>query len=82
MKYEYYLHRSGGILFDHFGGIGTPFKVSAIRGILSKWFGWCLTPARPGSSTKSVYTRAALVRGVGRHSHFMGEIRKGNYNRA
>jgi len=68
MKYDYYLHRSGGRVFDYFGGIGTPFKVGIIRFYLWKWMRFRATKIRKGSSLKRVMIRATLKQGSHRHS--------------
>jgi hypothetical protein len=77
MKYEYYLHRSGGVVFDHFGGIGRPFKVGFFSMLLAKLLGRAVTPCPPGCSERRVYIRAALMRGVHRRSIKMQKIKDG-----
>ena len=75
-----YLHRSGGRVFDYFGGIGTPFRVSMIRFYLYKWFGFRATKVLKGVAIKRVYIRAILAQGAHRHSWKMEEVTKrGNY---
>jgi len=76
-RYDYYLHRSGGVAFDYFGGIGTPFKVSFIRFYLYKLLGYRNTKVLRGASIRRVMIRANLERGAHRHSISMEEARKG-----
>lgn len=76
MRHDYYLHRSGGRVFDYFGGIGTPFKVSCLRAWLYKIMGYRMTRVRRGASVLQVMTRATLLGGAGRHSYKMKEERR------
>ena len=76
-KYDYYLHRSGGRVFDYFGGIGTPFKVSLLRFYLFKWAGFRATRVLKGAPLSRVLIRATIRCGAHRHSYKMGEARAG-----
>ena len=40
MKYNYYAHRSLGFVKDYFGDIGPRVKISYIRYLFMKIFGW------------------------------------------
>jgi hypothetical protein len=80
VKYDYYLHRSGGRVFDYFGGIGTPFRVSLLRALIFKLLGFRMTRVRKGRSLKSVIVRAALKQGAHRHSWQIENIVKDGYN--
>ena len=83
MKYDYYLHKSGGYAFDYFGGIGRPYKVNIITVLLAKILKYEITPVPKGRpyNERSVYTRATLCRGISRRSYFMKRIREGIYDR-
>lgn len=81
MKYDYYLHRSGGYAFDYFGGIGKPFKVSWFKALVAKLLKREVTPCPVGCSEHRVYVRAVLKRGISRRSYFMSQIKKGIYDR-
>ena len=74
-RYDYYLHRSGGYAFDHFGGIGTPFQVSFLRFYLWKWMGYRATRVIKGASLRRVYIRATIKQGAHRHSMKMDDAR-------
>ena len=78
MKYEYYMHRSGGLAFDHFGGIGRPFRVRRWWAYLMKRLGYCVTHVPVGSATRRIYVRAALLRGAHRHSHKVQRLKNGD----
>ena len=80
MKYEYYMHRSGGLAFDHFGGIGRPFPVRRWWACLMKFLGYSVTHCPVGSDTKRIYIRAALLQGAHRRSSKVAELRAGNFN--
>jgi hypothetical protein len=75
MKYDYYLHHSGGRAFDYFGGIGDPFRVSFIRAFIWKLLGFRMTKVRKGANLISIMTRATLKAGAHRHSVKIQEIR-------
>lgn len=76
-RYDYYLHCSGGRAFDYFGGVGEPFRVSALRFYLFKLAGYRATKVRAGAPLHRVMVRAALKSGAHRHSWKVQEARKG-----
>lgn len=81
MKRVYYMHRSGGRVFNYFGGIGTPFRVSCITGIFMKLMGYKVTRAPAHYTEKQVIIRAALNQGAHPHSYKIAKIKeKGNDN--
>ena len=73
------MHRSGGKVFDYFGGIGTPFEVKAITGIIMKICGYKVTKVPAHYSEKQIMIRAALNGGAHRRSYKVEQIRKGEY---
>lgn len=78
VRYDYYLHRSGGRVFDYFGGIGLPYKVGCIRAGVMKVLGYSVTRVpRRITSLQRIYLRAALTRGAHRRSFKVEQIRKG-----
>lgn len=79
MRYDYYLHKSGGYAFDYFGGIGRPYKVSFLRACIAKVLKYHVTTYPKGRpvSQKSLYTRAALHRDISRKCYFMKQLREG-----
>lgn len=76
-RYDYYLHRSGGKVFDYFGGIGTPFRVSLLRWWLFKLTGYKATRVTRGADLRRVYIRATLAAGAHRNSYKMEKVLKG-----
>jgi hypothetical protein len=82
MKYDYYLHRSGGRVFDYWGGIGTPFRVSILRAYISKVLGYKMTRVCARVGVRRVYIRATLASGAHRNSYKMDKIKNGKYDEA
>ena len=80
MKYDYYLHRSGGKVFDYFGGIGRPYQVNVLWFYFMDRMGYKATRVVKGASIKRVYIRATLARGVNRNSFKMQKIKDGIYD--
>lgn len=72
--HDYYLHRSGGKVFDYFGGIGTPFRVSILRAAIAKALGYKVTRVVKGAPQRRVYIRATLNKGAHRTSYAMQKI--------
>jgi hypothetical protein len=80
LRYEYYLHLKGGKVFDYFGGIGHPLRVSPLRAWIWKLLGFRMTRVRKGKSLKSVILRAAIKGGAHRHSYKVEQIMKNGYD--
>ena len=76
MNYDYYLHKSGGKVFDYFNCVGTPFRVSYLRWLLFRLFKFRATRVQRGASLKRVYIRATLQAGAHRTSYNMKETLK------
>ena len=76
MKRVYYMHRSGGKVFDYFGGIGTPFRVKAITGIVMKILGYKVTKAPAHYNETQVMVRAAMNSGAHRRSYKVQKIKE------
>lgn len=81
MRYDFYLHRSGGKVFDYFGGVGTPYQVHWLWWYIMKWAGYKATRVQAGAPLKRVYIRATLAAGAHRRSYKMEEILKEKYDK-
>lgn len=78
-KYDYYLHRSGGRVFDSFGGIGRPYRVSWLWFKFAVLIGYRGTRVQKGASLTRVYIRAAL-KTAHRHSIRLQYMKLGRWD--
>lgn len=80
MRYDYYLHRSGGRVFDYFGGIGRPYRVNVLWWWVMKLAGYKATKVPVFAPIRRVYIRATLAQGAHRRSYKMEKILKEIYD--
>ena len=64
MEFDYYLHKSEGMVDDYFGHIGEPIKVSAAKHYARKISGFRATKVPQGSSMRAVLTKAIVDDGM------------------
>ena len=69
MKRVFYMHRSGGRVYDYFGGVGKPFRVKCITGIVMKILGYKVTRAPAHYNERQIMIRAAMNAGAHRNSY-------------
>lgn len=81
MKRSYYMHRSGGKVFDYFGGVGKPFKVRWITAMVMKVLGYKVTRAPAHYDEVQVMVRAALLGGAHRRSIKVQRIKERGYDK-
>ena len=77
MRYDYYLHRTGGFAFDYWGGIGRPYIVNVLWWYFMRLIGYKATRVQANAPLRRVYIRASLFSGAHRHSHTMDKMRDG-----
>ena len=80
MRYDYYLHRAGGFLFDYWGGIGQPYRVHVLWWYIMRAAGYKATRVPAFAPIKRVYIRATLAQGAHRNSYKMEKILKEIYD--
>jgi predicted SAM-dependent methyltransferase len=76
MKYDYYKHRSGGFVFDYFGGVGTAVKINILWYYCLKITGYRVTKVPAGSPLVDVYVKAAIKGGAGANSWKVQKIKE------
>ena len=76
MKYDYYMHRSGGFINDYFGYVGDPFKVCWFK----YWFfgtcGYKVTRVPKNSTMKVILTQSLINAEIHLESHAAEELFK------
>ena len=76
MTYDYYAHRSGGKVFDYFGGIGRPFRIGIVMYYFMKIFGWRVSKILSGAPVQVLMVNATIKNGAHPRSHAVKEIIK------